>query len=190
MNPVPRPQKRLAALLILAASLLALLIAAGSASAAGVVNGDFESGSLAGWHQASSESGQWLVTSGTSAPYSNLTPEIAELEKEIVEREEEIETLENESEPTAAAELQLEEEEEELAELEQERAGGRGTVPAPFHGSYDAIADEHGPSSMILYQDIALEAGIPQELSLYFNFHSFAEMAIPNPNSLSAEVMA
>jgi hypothetical protein len=193
MNPVPRRPKKLASFLILAASLLALLIAAGPASAAGVVNGDFESGTLEGWQQTSSgeeNSGEWLVTSGTVAPFSDLTAEIESVEREITALEEEIETLEEESEPTAEAEAELVEEEEELAEREQERAAGQGTVPAPFHGSFDAIADEHGPSAMILYQDVALEAGVPQGLSLYFNFHSFADMAIPSPNSLNVETMA
>jgi hypothetical protein len=203
-RPAPLWQKSLASVLALAASLLVLLVAAGPASAAGVVNGGFESGNLEGWHQAFSgdeEEGQaaggWYALSGTVAPRSfteggaeELEEEIAEGRQHLAQLESELEQLENESEPTEEVEEEIEETESALAELEELQREELGTVVAPYQGSFDAVADEEDPSSMILYQDVALEAGVPQELSLYFNFHSFAEMAVPSPNTLSAEVMA
>jgi len=51
-----------------ALALLATLLFAASAPAATVVNGDFESGSLAGWTQVNSGEGAWYAYSGILAP--------------------------------------------------------------------------------------------------------------------------
>jgi hypothetical protein len=54
--------------ILFAAALLALL-APSAASAASVVNGDFEAGSLKGWHvHRATEAGNWFAYEGTSAP--------------------------------------------------------------------------------------------------------------------------
>ena len=77
---------------------------------------------------------------------------------------------------------------------EQDQAGSGGTwyvysgtssplngfsIPAPPQGTHAAITDQTGPSSNILYQDIALEAGARHTLSLYVYYHSQAPMVSP-----------
>jgi hypothetical protein len=47
---------------------LLILVAPGSATAATVVNGDFESGTLSGWHVRDSGFGNWFAYKGTDAP--------------------------------------------------------------------------------------------------------------------------
>lgn len=58
-------------------------------------------------------------------------------------------------------------------------------APAPLDGSA-AVADESMPASMILYQDVSLEAGATHTLSLdYWVDNQGADWLIPNPPSLS-----
>jgi hypothetical protein len=55
-------------LILFGAALLALLAPSGAAGAT-VVNGDFESGTLAGWHvRRATEAGNWFAYKGTDAP--------------------------------------------------------------------------------------------------------------------------
>ncbi len=187
----PRRRRPLAALLALASSLLLLLVVAGIASAATVVNGGFETGSLSGWSQQNQGSGEWFALEGTSPPYTSgqreeLEGEIGEREEEIAEGEEELEGVITEEEAE-----EIEEEIEELVaereELIEEREEGIGTVPAPFEGKFDAVADEHGPSAMVLYQDVALEPGQTHQLSMYLNYHSFAPISAPNSLEINEE---
>ncbi len=61
-----------AVLLLLA---FAALLGPGGAEAASVVNGNFESGSLNGWHvQRETEAGNWFAYSGTDAPIGSKRP--------------------------------------------------------------------------------------------------------------------
>lgn len=61
------------------------------------------------------------------------------------------------------------------------------TVPAPFEGSYAALADDTGPASLILYQDVYLEPGETHELSLELNYKSNVPIVVPSPDTLSLE---
>jgi hypothetical protein len=65
-----------AVLLLLA---FAALLGPGGAEAASVVNGNFESGSLSGWHvQRETEAGNWFAYSGTDAPIGSKRPHPAD----------------------------------------------------------------------------------------------------------------
>jgi hypothetical protein len=59
------------------------------------------------------------------------------------------------------------------------------TVPAPFEGSYDAVADEVDPDSMVLSQEVALTPGVSHELSLELNYRSAIPFVTPSPDTLS-----
>jgi hypothetical protein len=61
-------------------------------------------------------------------------------------------------------------------------------IPAPPQGTYAAISDQTGASSAILYQDIALEPGYSQKLSLIAYYTSSAAIFVPNPDSLDSTV--
>ena len=151
-----------------ASSCLGLLLFAGPASAANVVNGGFESGTLEGWHQTSanvSNAGEWSAISGTEPPISGRAAAISEVKREIAALEAELERLEAEEEPTESVEHELEGAESQLEEIESEPAENWATVLPPFEGNFDAVADEEDESSMILYQDVALDPGVPQQLS-------------------------
>jgi hypothetical protein len=65
-------------------------------------------------------------------------------------------------------------------------------VQAPPQGSYAATTDEANPDSLILYQDIALEAGRSQQLRLLAYYNSYKPIAAPVPDTLSVsdEVLA
>lgn len=122
----------------LAAVFLALL-APGGASAATVVNGDFESGTLNGWHvHRVTESANWFAYKGTAAPIGS------------------------------------------------KRANAE-PVQAPPQGEYAAITDEAIPDTLILYQDITLDAGESHRLSLLAYYDSYDPIAIPTPDTLSVD---
>lgn len=57
-------------------------------------------------------------------------------------------------------------------------------VQAPPQGSFAAIADQANPDTLILYQDVALEAGFNHELSLLAYYDSYSPIAIPSPDTL------
>lgn len=64
---------------------------------------------------------------------------------------------------------------------------GADPVQPPPDGAYAAIADEANPDTLILYQDIALEAGQAHQLSLLAYYDSYAPLANPNPDTLSID---
>ncbi len=127
---------------LLAIAALALL-APSAANAASVVNGDFESGSLDGWHVYQAiGSGNWFAYSGTEPPIGSKRPKGQE----------------------KAAPLQ-----------------------PPPQGAWAAISDEADPDTLILYQDIALEAGQGHQLSLLAYYNTNAALATPAPDTLSVD---
>lgn len=58
-------------------------------------------------------------------------------------------------------------------------------VQPPPQGSFAAIADEANPDALILYQDVALEAGRSHQLSLLTYYDSYKPIALPNPDTLA-----
>lgn len=64
---------------------------------------------------------------------------------------------------------------------------GADPVQAPPEGAYAGIADEANPDTLILYQDVALEPGSSQRLSLLAYYDSYEPIAIPTPNTLSVD---
>jgi hypothetical protein len=111
------------------------------AGAATVVNGDFESGTLAGWHvHRETGAGNWFAYKGTDAPIGRKRKPVP-------------------ADP----------------------------VQAPPQGVYAAIADEANPDTLILYQDLTLEAGRSQRLSLLAYYNSYKPIAVPTPNTLSVD---
>jgi hypothetical protein len=58
-------------------------------------------------------------------------------------------------------------------------------VQAPPQGVYAATSDQANPDTLILYQDIALEAGFSHRLSLLAYYDSYKPIAVPTPNTLS-----
>lgn len=58
-------------------------------------------------------------------------------------------------------------------------------VQGPPQGAFAAIADQANPDTLILYQDVALEAGLSHQLSLLAYYDSYRPIAIPNPDTLS-----
>jgi len=124
--------------LFLVAVLAAVAVPA-VADAATVVNGDFESGTLAGWTVSqATELGNWFAYKGTEPPIKHNRKDAASLQ-------------------------------------------------APPQGSYAATTDEANPDTLILYQDIALEAGFSHRLSMLVYYNSYEPIAIPKPNTLSVE---
>ncbi len=114
----------------------------GSAAAATVVNGGFESGTLNGWHvHQATGLGDWFAYKGTDAP---------------------IGSKKNKQIPA-------------------------GPVQAPPQGAFAAVTDETNPDTLILYQDVALEAGRSQWLSLLAYYNSTKPIAIPAPDTLSID---
>lgn len=123
--------------------LVVALIAPTGATAATVVNGDFETGTLTGWQVFNippepEASGNWFAYSGTASPLGEVSPE----------------------------------------------------VPPPPAGKYAAITAQGGAGTHILYQDVALEPYWTHQLSLLVYYHSFAPLATPSPETLSAEIPA
>jgi hypothetical protein len=115
-------------------------LAPSGAAAATVVNGDFESGTLAGWqvHRVT-EAGNWFAYKGTDAPIGSKRPTPAD------------------------------------------------PVQAPPQGVYAATSDEANPDTLILSQDVALEAGSNHQLSLLAYYDSYEPIAVPTPNTLSVD---
>jgi hypothetical protein len=110
------------------------------ASAATVVNGGFESGTLNGWHvQRVTEAGNWFAYRGTAAPIGS------------------------------------------------KRSTPADPVQAPPQGDHAAVSDEANPDTLILYQDIALEAGRSHQLSLLAYYNSYKPIAVPTPDTLSVD---
>ncbi|HVO55222.1 MAG TPA: hypothetical protein VMT37_12500 [Solirubrobacterales bacterium] len=107
-----------------------------------VVNGNFESGGLAGWHVSRQNGlGDWFAYSGTEAPIGKTRTQ-----------------------------------------------GARAApVQPPPEGTHAAISDELNSDSLILYQDIAIDPGAAQQLNLLAYYNSYAPIAIPTPDTLSAE---
>jgi hypothetical protein len=63
-------------------------------------------------------------------------------------------------------------------------------VQPPPQGTFAAIADQANPDTLILYQDVALEAGLSHQLSLLAYYDSYKPIAIPNPDTLSVAAEA
>jgi hypothetical protein len=63
------------------------------------------------------------------------------------------------------------------------------SVPAPPAGSFAAIVDQNAPSQIVLYQDIVVEPGNTQQLSMLLYYDSDEEMETPNPPTLSIGVI-
>jgi hypothetical protein len=109
-----------------------LAVSAAPAAAATVVNGNFETGTLAGW-TVNNQGGAWSADTGPTSPISNQV------------------------------------------------------IAAPPQGLWAAVADQNGPSSMVLYQDVVLAPGQQHTLSFqtyYYNRHS----QFVTPNSLETSV--
>ncbi|HXS48119.1 MAG TPA: hypothetical protein VN756_11750 [Solirubrobacterales bacterium] len=122
---------------ILFIAVLAALAAPGAAAAT-VVNGNFESGTLNGWHvHQAIEAGNWFAYKGTDAPIGSKR--------------------------------------------------GADPVQAPPQGTFAAISDEANPDTLILYQDIALEAEYTHRLGLLAYYDSYEPIAIPTPDTLSVD---
>jgi hypothetical protein len=114
------------------------MAAPSGATAATVVNGGFESGSLNGWHvYRALGDGNWFAYHDTTAPIG----------------------------------------------------GKRGAAPVqpPPDGAFAAVTDEANPDTLILYQDVALEAGQSHQLSLLAYYDSYKPLANPHPDTLSVE---
>ena len=60
-------------------------------------------------------------------------------------------------------------------------------VQAPPQGRYAATSDEANPDTLILYQDISLEAGRSHQLSLLAYYNSYKPIAVPTPDTLSVD---
>jgi hypothetical protein len=58
-------------------------------------------------------------------------------------------------------------------------------VQAPPQGTYAAVTDEANPDTLILYQDVTLEAGRSHQLSLLAYYDSYEPLATPTPDTLS-----
>jgi hypothetical protein len=116
------------------------VLAPSGAEAATVVNGDFESGTLNGWHlHRATTAGNWFAYRGTNAPIGSKRPHPAD------------------------------------------------PVQAPPQGVYAAISDQANPDTLILYQDVALEAGQSHQLSLLAYYDSYKPIAVPVPDTLSID---
>jgi hypothetical protein len=125
---------RLALLVVL----LVVMLTPSSASAARVVNGNFESGTLSGWQvRQATGAGNWFAYSGTRAPIGSRRP--------------------NPADP----------------------------VQRPPQGTFAATTDQANPDTLILYQDVALEAGRSHQLSLLAYYDSYKPITVPNPDTLS-----
>jgi hypothetical protein len=64
---------------------------------------------------------------------------------------------------------------------------GADPVQPPPQGTFAATTDEANPDTLILYQDIALEAGETHWLSLIAYYNTYEPIAIPTPDTLSVD---
>lgn len=132
-----RPEIGRAALLVV---VLVASLAPNTAEAANVVNGNFESGTLSGWHvRQVNGAGNWFAYTGTDAPIGSKRPKPAD------------------------------------------------PVQPPPQGAFAATTDQANPDSMILYQDVALEAGLGHQLSLLAYYDTYRPIAVPSPDTLSVD---
>jgi hypothetical protein len=60
-------------------------------------------------------------------------------------------------------------------------------IQPPPQGSFAAIADQANPDSLILYQDVLLEPGLPHFLSLLAFYDTYDPLAVPTPDTLSVD---
>lgn len=63
-------------------------------------------------------------------------------------------------------------------------------VQPPPQGRYAAVTDEANPDTLILYQDVALEAAHSYQLSLLAYYDSYEPLAVPTPDTLSVDAEA
>jgi hypothetical protein len=59
--------------------------------------------------------------------------------------------------------------------------------PPPPSGRWAAATEEFAESTMILYQDVALEPGLLHQLSLTLYYRSAAPISVPEPNTLDSQ---
>lgn len=64
---------------------------------------------------------------------------------------------------------------------------GADPVQAPPEGSFAATSDEANPDTLILYQDVTLDPGRSQRLSLLAYYDSYEPIAVPIPDTLSVD---
>lgn len=64
---------------------------------------------------------------------------------------------------------------------------GADPVQPPPQGTFAATTDEANPDTLILYQDIALEAGETHWLSLIAYYNTYEPIAVPTPDTLSVD---
>ncbi len=129
-----RVRPLLAGVTFLIVGVVATLSVPAVASAATVVNGDFETGNFTGWTVVNLvPPANWFVYSGTSSPLSGHA------------------------------------------------------IDAPPGGTYAAVTDQFGPSSNVLYQDVALEPGFKHTLSFDIYYKNWAGSFV-TPDSLNPGV--
>ncbi len=58
-------------------------------------------------------------------------------------------------------------------------------VQPPPQGAFAAITDQANPDSLILYQDVVLEAGLSHQLSLLAYYDAYRPIAVPSPDTIS-----
>jgi hypothetical protein len=73
------------------------------------------------------------------------------------------------------------------APIGSKRSTPADPVQPPPQGDYAAVSDEANPDTLILYQDIALEAGRSHQLSLLAYYNSYKPIAVPTPDILSID---
>lgn len=73
------------------------------------------------------------------------------------------------------------------APIGSKRPSPADPVQFPPQGSFAATTDQANPDSLILYQDVALEAGLGHQLSLLAYYDSYRPIAVPNPDTLSVD---
>lgn len=127
--------------LVLIVGALAASAGPGSAAAATILNGGFETGNFQGWHVTrATEAGDWFTYAGTTTSLGSKRSPVTK-------------------------------------------------VPKPPQGQFAAMADQSAPESLILWQDIALEPGLPHSLGLDAFYKSSAPLASPQTLSVDRELL-